>query len=190
MKKYFITFVFVLVSMFSYAQMPMTRPMFNTLTFNRFDMTQYVIEDSLILERVQTYVPDDNLIKHVQEKTGKPLKENQIIQLGENEYMFELPNKDKIMLKYNKDKTKAIITNNSIIQGMGLHFFEFNIKDNERRTVFYYDDDNILCGMIYDKYYKVAKYFRNEKKEIGKRQFNRMRRSFRQSFGPNFNFKR
>ena len=34
MKKYFITFVFVLVSMFSYAQMPMTRPMFNTLTFN------------------------------------------------------------------------------------------------------------------------------------------------------------
>ena len=82
-------------------------------------------------------------------------------------------------IKYNKDKTKAIITNNSIIQGIGLHFFEFNIKENERRQTFYYDDNNILCGLIYDKYYKVAKYFRYEKKEIGRRRFRQMRRSFK-----------
>ena len=179
MRKFYFIVAFALMSVCAFAQMPLTRPVFNNMTFNRFDMSVYVTEDSLILERIQTYVPDSNLIQHVQERSPNKLKENQIIQLGDNEYMFELPKKDKILIKYNKDKTKAIITNNSIIQGIGLHFFEFNIKENERRQTFYYDDNNILCGLIYDKYYKVAKYFRYEKKEIGRRRFRQMRRSFK-----------
>ncbi len=145
--------------------------------FNRFDMSQYVIEDSLILERFQTYVPDSIVFNHI--KIVTRAEDNQIIQLGENEYMFRMPFKDKIILKYNEDHSKAIITNFSTIRGMGLHFFEFTVKDNERRQVLYYDDDNVLCGIIYDKFYRVAKYFHHEKKDIGRRMFNRMRKSFR-----------
>ena len=182
MKKIFITLVFTLVSICSFAQFNMQRPIPNQMMFNRFDMTQYTIVDSLVLERIQTYVPDSMLLQHIQDRNSNMIKENQIIQLGTYDYLFELPTKENIVVRYNKDKTKAIITNSSIIQGIGLHVFEFNIQDNKRRQIFYYDDDNILCGLIYDKGYKVAKYFRYEKKDIGRRQFRRMRQSFRRNF--------
>jgi len=166
--------------------------LFSITCFGQFNMPNrvrqfinekdYELVDSLPLERFQTYVPDSNLVQNIQERSGNKVKENDIIQLGSYEYMFKLPVKDKILLKYNKDKTKAIITNNSIIHGIGMHFFEFNVKDDERRQVLYYDDENILCGLIYDKHFKVAKYFSYEKKEVGKRQFRRMRRTFRRNF--------
>lgn len=147
------------------------------------DEKKYELLDSLPIERLQTYVPDSNLIQHIQEHTGNKLQKNQIIQLGAYEYMFELPTSEKIVLRYNKDKTKAVIIDTSnTLHGFGLHFFEFNVKDNDRRQTFYYDDENILCGFAYDKQYKVAKYFSYTKKEIGKRQFNRMRKTFRRNF--------
>ena len=142
----------------------------------------YELVDSLPLERFQTYVPDSNLISHIEEHSNGLLNPNRIISLGDCEYMFELPIKDKILLKYNKDRTKAIITNINSVHGFGLHFFEFNVKDDKRRQILYYDDDNVLCGLIYDKYFKAAKYFRYVKNEIGKRRFHRMRRMFKQNF--------
>lgn len=177
MRKITFLVLFMLFSIVSFGQFNAPnriRPFVNT--------EKYQLVDSLLLERVQTYVPDSMLIEHIQEHSSKRLKENEIIQLGSYEYMFELPKKDNIVVRYTNDKTKAVVINSSIIQGMGLHFFEFNVQDNKRRQILYYDDDNILCGLIYDKEYKVAKYFRYEKKEVGKRQFRRMRRTFRRNF--------
>ena len=173
MKKFIFMTSLMLFSITCFGQMPVRQ------FINEKD---YELVDSLPLERFQTYVPDSNLVQNIQERFGSKVKENDIIQLGNCEYMFKLPVKDKILLKYNKDKTKAIIINSSIIHGIGMHFFEFNVKDDERRQVLYYDDDNVLCGIIYDKFYRVAKYFHHEKKEVGKRQFRRMRRAFRRNF--------
>jgi len=174
-------FIFITLSM-----------LFSITCFGQFNMPNrmrpfvnenvYVLVDSLPLERYQTYVPDSNLIQHIEARSGEKLKENQIIELGGNEYVFELPVKDKVLVKYNKDKTKAIITNSGIIHGIGLYFFEYNVKSDERREILYYEDNNILCGLAYDKRYKMAKYFRYEKKEIGRRQFRRVRQAFRRSF--------
>ena len=40
---------------------------------------------------------------------------------------------------------------------------EFNIDDNARRTVLWFNDKNIYCGYIYDKIYKACKYFESKK---------------------------
>lgn len=177
MKKVIFMTLFMLFSITCFGQFNMPnrmRPFINE--------KDYVLVDSLPLERYQTYVPDSNLIQHIQEHSPERLKENQIIQLGANEYVFELPVKDKIILRYNKDKTKAIITSSSIIHGMGLYFCEFNVKDDKQRQILYYEDKNILCVLSYDKKFKLANYFRYEKKEIGRRQFRRIRQTYRRMF--------
>ena len=48
------------------------------------------------------------------------------------------------------------IVSNSFIFG---RHKEFNIEDSDRRLILWYEDDDIYCGYVYDKQYKVAKYF-------------------------------
>ena len=103
----------------------------------------YEIVDSLPLERINIYSPFD-------------YKGDEIIDMGDGDYLIELPHKDKMIIMTDKERTKAIIVYNSVVFG---RHKEFNIQENARRIVFWYQDDNLFCGYIYDKYYKVARYF-------------------------------
>ena len=143
MKRFILSLVFVLVSMFSFGQ---------AHSINNFkpsiDLTQYEIIDSLPLERITFY-------------TDKKINDERVISLGSGHYIAPLHHKDNIIIKTNKDRTKAIVLYNSYC--FGRRFLEFTIQENDRRIVFYNQDDKEYCGYIYDKYYKVAKYFDSKK---------------------------
>lgn len=152
MKKFILTFVFALIATLSFAQS-------NQFQFRpNIDLTQYEIVDSLPLERFTFYV-------------DKEINDDRLIALGSGYYMAPLHRQDNIIIKTNKDRTKAIILYNSYC--FGRRYLEFTIQENDRRIVFYNQDDKGYCGYIYDKYYKVAKYFDSKKeyKRIMKRPF-------------------
>lgn len=107
------------------------------------DFSKYEVVDSLSLERMSIYSPFD-------------YDSDKVISTGDGTYLIEMPHKDKIIIRKTKDNKKAIIVYNSFVFG---RHKEFNIKDSERRLILWYEDDNIYCGYIYDKQYKVAKYF-------------------------------
>ena len=65
-----------------------------------------------------------------------------------------------IIIRIKDLELKGIVVYNSYTWG---RHFEFNIKDNERRTVLWYEGKGIYCGYIYDQIYKVAKYFESRK---------------------------
>ena len=104
---------------------------------------QYNIVDSLPLERITIYSPYD-------------YESDKVIYLGGGDYLIELPHKDKMVICYNGDKSKAIVLYNSYCFG---RHKEFNIKDSKKRLILWYEDSNLYCGYIYDKTYKVCKYF-------------------------------
>lgn len=107
------------------------------------DISKYEVIDSLALDRMYIYSPFD-------------YDSNTVISSGDGLYLIEMPHKDKMIIRKTKDNTKAIVVYNSYCFG---RHKEFNIKDNERRIVLWYQDDHIYCGYIYDKVYKVCKYF-------------------------------
>ena len=157
MKKFILSLVFVLVASFGFAQAPRMSFM------NRIDFNKYEVVDSLPIERIMIHF-------------DKEIDDENLISLGSGDYMATVPHKDNMIIRTTTDKTKAIVVHNSY--AFGRHF-EFNVEDNERRTVLWYEDKGIYCGYIYDKKYKVCKYFESKK------EFNRfMRRPF---FNRNFN---
>jgi len=157
MKRFILSLVFVLVASFGFAQAPRMSFM------NRVDFNKYEVVDSLPIERIMIHF-------------DKEIDDENLISLGSGDYMATVPHKDNMIIRTTADKTKAIVVHNSY--AFGRHF-EFNIEDNERRIVLWYEDKGIYCGYIYDKKYKVCKYFESKK------EFNRfMRRPF---FNRNFN---
>ena len=157
MKRFILSLVFVLVASFGFAQAPRMSFM------NRVDFNKYEVVDSLPIERIMIHF-------------DKEIDDENLISLGSGDYMATVPHKDNMIIRTTADKTKAIVVHNSY--AFGRHF-EFNVEDNERRTVLWYEDKGIYCGYIYDKKYKVCKYFESKK------EFNRfMRRPF---FNKNFN---
>ena len=107
------------------------------------DISKYTVVDSLSLERIYIYSPFD-------------YESDKIISTGEGTYLIEMPHKDKMIIRKTKDEKKAIVIYNSFVFG---RHKEFNIKENERRLILWYEDEHIYCGYIYDKVYKVCKYF-------------------------------
>ena len=111
------------------------------------DFKKYEVVDSLPLERITIHfnkeVDDDNLIS-----------------LGDGDYLAPLPHNDKMIILTNKERTKAVVLYNSYCFGRHL---EFDIQENERRIVLYHKDNNLYCGYIYDKAGKVCKYFESKK---------------------------
>ena len=157
MKRFILSLVFVLVASFGFAQAHRINFM------NRVDFNKYEVVDSLPIERIMIHF-------------DKEIDDENLISLGSGDYMATVPHKDNMIIRTTSDKTKAIVVHNSY--AFGRHF-EFNVEDNERRTVLWYEDKGIYCGYIYDKKYKVCKYFESKK------EFNRfMRRPF---FNRNFN---
>ena len=157
MKRLILSLVFVLVASFGFAQAPRMNFM------NRVDFNKYEVVDSLPIERIMIHF-------------DKEIDDENLISLGSGDYMATVPYNDNMIIRTTADKTKAIVVHNSY--AFGRHF-EFNVEDNERRTVLWYEDKGIYCGYIYDKKYKVCKYFESKK------EFNRfIRRPF---FNRNFN---
>lgn len=146
MKKLVFTFLFALLATFTFAQMPQRMHHPRHFQMPNVDRMEYCIVDSLPLERITIYSPYD-----YGEADG-------IIKLGENSYLMEMPFNDKMVIATNKDRTKAIVLYNSYCFG---RHKEFNIKENEKRIVLWYEDDDVYCGYTYDKKYKVCKYFEN-----------------------------
>lgn len=107
------------------------------------DLSKYEIVDSLPLERIFIYSPFD-------------YESDKVISTGDGTYLIEMPHKDKMIIRKTKDNKKAIVVYNSFIFG---RHKESNIEDSDRRLVLWYEDIDIYCGYIYDKQYKVAKYF-------------------------------
>ena len=151
MKRFILSLVFVLVASFGFAQAPRMSFM------NRVDFNKYEVVDSLPIERIMIYFE-------------KEIDDENLIDLGGGYYMAPVPHNDKMIIRTTTDKTKAIVVHNSYAWG---RHFEFNVEDNERRTVFWYEGKGIYCGYIYDKKYKVCKYFESKKefKRFMKRPF-------------------
>ena len=140
-KRLILSLIFVLVTTFSFAQAPRMNFM------QRIDFSKYEVVDSLPLERIMIHF-------------DKEIDDENFISLGDGDYMAPVPHKDNMIIKTTSDKSKAIILHNSY--AFGRHF-EFNVEDNERRTILWYEDKGIYCGYIYDKAYKVCKYFESRK---------------------------
>lgn len=150
MKKFFITFLLMFCMTISYAQ---------PQNFNRIDFSKFEVVDSLPLERI--------MIHFEKEMSEEEIAAKNLVDLKSGYYLAPIPFKDNFVVKYNADKSKAIVIRNSY--AFGRHY-EFNVKDEERRTVFWYKDDDVYCGYIYDKEFKVTKYFDSKK------QYNRFMR--------------
>ena len=151
MKRFILSLVFVLVASFGFAQAP-------RMSFiERVDFNKYEVVDSLPIERIMIYFE-------------KEIDDENLIDLGGGYYMAPVPHNDKMIIRTTTDKTKAIVVHNSYAWG---RHFEFNVEDNERRTVLWYEGKGIYCGYIYDKKYKVCKYFESKKefKRFMKRPF-------------------
>ena len=134
LRKLFILILFV-ITINSYAQRRYFR--------EYIDFSKYEIVDSLPLERMSIYSPFD-------------YDSDKVINNGDGEYLIEMPHKDRIIIRKTKDNKKAIVIYNSFIFG---RHKEFNIKNSERRLILWYENDNLYCGYIYDKVFKVCKYF-------------------------------
>lgn len=142
MKRFILSLVFVFITTFGFSQTHTILP-----HFDRPDLSQYEVVDSLPLERIMIHF-------------DKEIDNDDFISLGSGDYMAPIPHKDKIVIKTNTDRTKAIVLYNSYCFGRHL---EFNVKENEKRTVLWFQDKNLYCGYIYDKTYKVCKYFESKK---------------------------
>lgn len=141
MKRFILSLCFVLATTIGFAQAP--------FMYRNYEgqFAKYEIVDSLTLE---------NVLVHF----DKEIDNEDFIDMGAGDYIAPAPHKDKIVIRTNADRTKAIVVYNSYVFG---RHFEFNVQDNERRTILWYQDKNIYCGYVYDKQYKVATYYESKK---------------------------
>ena len=155
MKKVLFTLLMAFVTTMSFAQQRMHRPF--------IDYSLYETVDSFQLEMVSVHLPfeitDENVLKNG-------------VSLGSGYYMFKMPKTDKVIIKTNADRTKAIVVYKSFVIGGRFELpiggrFEYNITETDRRIVLWYKDNRHFCGYIYDKKYKVCQCF-EEKKEFNK----------------------
>lgn len=108
---------------------------------------KYEIIDSLPIERVMVHF-------------NKEVDSEDLIYLGDGDYMAPVPHKDRMIIKTTPDRTKAIVVYNSYAWGRHL---EFNIREDNRHIILWYQNGNIYCGYVYDKEFKIAKYYESRK---------------------------
>jgi len=137
MKKYLLLIVFTIFSIVSFSQVSIPR---RVAHFH--DFKKYEIVDSLPIERLYIHSPFD-------------YDDETVISMGEGNYLIKAPHKDNVIIRRNRNNTKAIVVYNSYFFG---RHKEFNIKENDNRLILWYEDDKLYCGYIYDKKYKTCKY--------------------------------
>ena len=98
-----------------------------------------------------------------------------IQELGNGDYMHALQRKDSIVFETNAEKTKAkVVRMNQFLRLPMDRFLSFNMKEDERRIILYYEDNRIYCGYIYDKTLKACQPFSNIKERKFVRGMRRM----------------
>ena len=90
MKRFILSLVFVFVTTFSFGQAPRMNFM------QRIDFSKYEVVDSLPLERIMIHF-------------DKEIDDDRLISLGNGDYMAPLPHNDKIVIRTDVDRTKAIV---------------------------------------------------------------------------------
>lgn len=119
------------------------------------DTTKYVNVISLSLENAYWH-------------SDKEIKVDGVQLVGDNDYLSPLPKSDSIVIKTNWDNTKA-----KIVKGAPFDYlFSFNVIENERRIVLYYEDNRVYFGYTYDKYFKACRPFREIKQKEFRRRMN------------------
>lgn len=140
MKKLILTLMLTLITLSGFSQM-------RHMPRHMVDFRQYEVIDSIPLEKTLIYSPFD-------------YESDEVISLGDGEYLIDLPKKDNMIIRTNKDRTKAIVVYNSFCFGRHL---EFNIKENEKRLILWYEDDHMFCGYVYEKNFKMCRYVESGK---------------------------
>ena len=131
-------------------------------TFMHSDTTKYVNTVSLSIEKAFWHSDRDIDFEGVQV-------------LGDGDYLFALPQSDSIVIKTNADKTKAKIVKKNHFLGAPFDMrFSYNIKEDEKRIILWYEDNRTYCGYIYDKNLKACQAFRDVKEKVFRRGMNRL----------------
>ena len=73
--------------------------------------------------------------------------------MGDGNYLINAPHKDNMIVRFNSDRTKAIVVYNSYC--FGWHK-EFNVIENDKRLILWYKDKKFYFGYLYDKIYKAC----------------------------------
>ena len=140
-KRIYFLLVLALVSLVSFAQPKIG-----------FPFGEYTKTDSIVLEwawvNIQREIPENENVKNC----------------GGGYYMFKLQHPRYIIVRTNEDRTKAFIDN---FHPMFLSR-EYNVFEDERSLVLWYEDDNIYCGFVYNKQAKACDRFAKRKKQFMK----------------------
>lgn len=113
-------------------------------------------------------LPIENAYWH----SDREIKLDDIQDLGDGDY--SLPIKDSLVIRTNDERTKAMINN----APFGFRII-YNVQEDERRIVLWYDDDRIYCGYVYDKKIKACQRFGKTKEKAFRRGMNRFGFGFR-----------
>lgn len=125
------------------------------------DTTKYVNVVSLSIENAYWHSDKEISFEGIQD-------------LGNGDYLFGLPQNDSIVIKTNADKTKARIVKKNHFLGAPFDYrFSFNVKEDERRIILYYEDNRVYFGYVYDKNFKACQPFRDVKEKEFRRGMNR-----------------
>jgi hypothetical protein len=171
MKRLLTTLSVLFAAVLMYAQLPG-----NPMTF--IDTSAFTETETLPVEKVYVNLPFEIPADRMPANATD---------LGSNFYMFELPHTDRIVIRTDKDRTKAVVDAKSIAVGGPFRFpvdhrYEYSVKEDGRRIILYYKDDRTYCGYIYDKELKVCQYFQ-DRKGSNLRRFDRFNRRM---YKPNF----
>lgn len=142
-KRFYLMLMLALVSLVSFAQQK-----------SKFPFEEYTKTDSLMLEwawvNVDKVIPENDYVKDC----------------GGGYYMFKLPTPRYIVIKTNENRTKALIDNLPPMHP----FIEYNVFEDGRSIVLWYEDNRLYCGFVYNKIAKASDKFAKRKKEF-KREF-------------------
>ena len=137
MRKFLVLFLFTMISMVSFGQVSIPKRVAHLFSFKKYEVV-----DSLPIERLFIHSPFD-------------YDDETVVSMGEGNYLINAPHKDNMIIRRNADNTKAIVVYNSYCFG---RHKEFNVKENDKRIILWYEDDHCYCGYVYDKEYKACRY--------------------------------
>jgi hypothetical protein len=136
MKKFIVVFSMLFITLGMFGQPMIGRQV--------IDMSQYGGIESFPLEMVYFH-------------TDREIDNDSIYSLGGGYYMTKISGVPDFTVKFNFDRSKAIIVGHQPF----FMYSEFVVRDDDKRLVLY--NEKPYFGFIYDKKYKVLQYFTSKK---------------------------
>jgi hypothetical protein len=85
-----------------------------------------------------------------------------VVHTPKGDFLFGL---SELVIAYNDNRTNAVVLKGYLYAKK----MEYNVKDDKRRTILWYKDDNLYCGYIYDKKTKECQYFEAMNEDMKKK---------------------